>query len=67
LAIASPAPAQDPLAFLGDAALGLVVAEHLLRLDPGATVGTLTPRRAALVAGDEGARPPRSSRSSAGW
>ncbi|HEU4371003.1 MAG TPA: ribonuclease III domain-containing protein [Methylomirabilota bacterium] len=43
-------PAQDALAFLGDAALSLVVAEHLLRDDPDATVGRLTPRRAAVVA-----------------
>jgi ribonuclease-3 len=35
---------------VGDAALGLVVAVHLLRADPAAPVGRLTPRRAALVA-----------------
>jgi len=39
------------LAFLGDAVLGLVVGEHLWRLHPGATEGTLTPERAALVSG----------------
>ncbi|HET7339881.1 MAG TPA: ribonuclease III domain-containing protein [Methylomirabilota bacterium] len=43
-------PAQEPLAFLGDAALGLVVAEHLLDVDPAAPVGRLTPMRAAVVA-----------------
>jgi ribonuclease-3 len=51
-----PAPAQDPLAFVGDAALGLVVAEALLRAEPAATVGRLTPRRAALVADETLAR-----------
>jgi len=44
------ADSQDVLAFLGDAALGLVVAEHLVRAEPAAPVGRLTPRRAALVA-----------------
>jgi ribonuclease III len=47
---------QDPLAFLGDAALSLVVAEHLVRAEPTAPVGRLTPRRAALVADDMLAR-----------
>jgi ribonuclease-3 len=51
-----PAAAQDPLAFLGDAVLGLVVADRLLRADPTATVGVLTPRRAALVADETLAR-----------
>ncbi len=41
---------QDGLAFVGDAALGLVVAEHLLAAEPAASVGRLTPLRAALVA-----------------
>jgi ribonuclease-3 len=45
------APHGEGLAFLGDAALGLVVAERLLGLEPDAPVGTLTPRRAELVAG----------------
>jgi ribonuclease-3 len=36
--------------------LGLVVAEHLLQTDAAATVGVLTPRRAALVADDALAR-----------
>ncbi len=37
------------LEFLGDAVLGLVVAEALMERLPGATEGLLTPRRAALV------------------
>ncbi|HXH83869.1 MAG TPA: ribonuclease III domain-containing protein, partial [Candidatus Tectomicrobia bacterium] len=41
---------QDGLAFVGDAALGLIVAEHLLAAEPTAGVGRLTPLRAALVA-----------------
>jgi len=45
-----PEASQEPLAFLGDAVLGLVVAEHLLDIDPAAPVGRLTPLRAALVA-----------------
>ncbi len=49
-------PDNAPLALLGDAALGLVVAEHLLRADPDAPVGVLTPRRAELVAGERLAR-----------
>jgi ribonuclease-3 len=40
---------QDALAFVGDAALGLVVAEHLLAETPDAPVGRLTPRRAEVV------------------
>src|SRR2546428_13691927 len=46
-----PAGDNESLALLGDAALALVVAEHLLRLDPDATAGTLTQGRAALVSG----------------
>ena len=46
-----PTPDNAGLALLGDAALGLVVAEHLLGSDPGAPVGVLTPRRAELVSG----------------
>jgi ribonuclease-3 len=46
-----PAPHQEPLALVGDAALGLVVAEHLFGETPGAPVGELTERRAALVSG----------------
>jgi ribonuclease III len=45
-----PAAAQEPLAFVGDAALSLVVAEHLLAAEPAATVGRLTPLRARVVA-----------------
>ena len=52
----APSPDHEPLALLGDAALGLVVAEHLLAADPGAPVGVLTPRRAELVSGERLAR-----------
>jgi ribonuclease-3 len=41
---------------VGDAVLGLVVAEHVLAADPGAPVGILTPRRAELVSGANLAR-----------
>jgi ribonuclease III len=44
-----PAPNHDRLAFLGDAVLGLVVAEHVIAADPDAPVGVLTPRRAEVV------------------
>jgi ribonuclease-3 len=47
---------QEPLAFLGDAALGLVVAEQLITADMDAPVGILTPRRAEVVAGANLAR-----------
>lgn len=40
---------HEALALLGDAALALVVTEHLLGADPEAPVGVLTPRRAELV------------------
>jgi ribonuclease-3 len=46
-----PAQHHETLAFLGDAALGLVVAEYLLGAAPDASVGELTPRRAHVVAG----------------
>ena len=46
-----PSQDQEPLAFLGDAVLGLVVAERLLAEDPAAPVGVLTPRRAEIVSG----------------
>jgi ribonuclease-3 len=46
-----PALDNEPLALIGDAALGLVVAEHLLAAHPAAPVGLLTPERAALVSG----------------
>jgi ribonuclease-3 len=42
--------------FRDAAVLGLVVAEHLWRLDPGASEGTLTPKRAALISGSNLAR-----------
>jgi ribonuclease III len=51
-----PAPDHDRLAFLGDAALSLVVAEHVASREPEAPVGVLTPRRAELVAGPRLAR-----------
>jgi ribonuclease III len=44
-----PAADHDRLAFLGDAVLGLVVAEHVIAADPYAPVGVLTPRRAEVV------------------
>jgi ribonuclease-3 len=45
------APDNETLAFLGDAVLGLVVAEHVWRTGPGEGVGGLTPRRAEIVSG----------------
>ena len=51
-----PALNQEPLAFLGDAALSLVVAEHLFGAHAAAAVGVLTPRRAELVSGARLAR-----------
>ena len=51
-----PALDQEPLAFLGDAALGLVVAEQLIAGDMQSPVGILTPRRAEIVAGANLAR-----------
>lgn len=51
-----PALHNDGLAFVGDAALGLVVAEHLLAQDVNAAVGVLTPRRADVVSGANLAR-----------
>jgi len=47
---------HEGLALLGDAALALVVAERLLGQDPHASVGVLTPRRAAIVSGANLAR-----------
>ena len=52
----SPEPDNEGLALVGDAALGLVVAEHVLAADPAAPVGVLTPRRAELVSGANLAR-----------
>jgi len=51
-----PAPHHEALAFLGDAALALVVAEYLLGAEPDAPVGELTRRRAEVVAGANLAR-----------
>jgi ribonuclease III len=46
-----PTEHSEALAFVGDAALGLVVAERLFADSPRAPVGELTPRRAAIVSG----------------
>ena len=51
-----PATDHARLAFLGDAALGLVVADHVIAADPAAAVGELTARRAELVTGRHLAR-----------
>jgi ribonuclease-3 len=51
-----PAADYARLAFLGDAALGLVAADHVIADDPAATVGELTSRRAELVTGPRLAR-----------
>jgi ribonuclease-3 len=51
-----PEANHEPLALLGDAALALVVTDHLTVLHPTAPVGLLTPRRAELVAGARLAR-----------
>jgi ribonuclease-3 len=51
-----PETSNEALALVGDAALGLVVAEHVLTDDPTAPVGVLTPRRAELVSGANLAR-----------
>ena len=47
---------NDRLAFLGDAVLALVVAEHLWEMTPAEPVGVLTPGRAELVSGANLAR-----------
>ena len=52
----NPGVDNERLALLGDAVLALVVVEHLLRTAPGEPVGVLTPRRAALVSGENLAR-----------
>ena len=49
-------PDNERLALLGDAVLALVVAERLLAAGPSEPVGVLTPRRAALVSGENLAR-----------
>jgi ribonuclease-3 len=51
-----PQSDQEPLAFVGDAALGLVVAERLVAESPDAPVGILTPARADVVSGTNLAR-----------
>ena len=51
-----PEPDNDRLAFLGDAVLALVVAEHLWEMTPAEPVGVLTPGRAELVSGANLAR-----------
>src|SRR5262245_25426123 len=52
-----PEADNETLAFLGDAVLGLAVAELLVQRDPHAGPGTLTVRRAEIV----------SARGLAGW
>src|SRR5262245_18274141 len=52
-----PGAHNETLAFLGDAVLGLVVADLLVARDPGAEPGSLTVRRAEIV----------STRGLAGW
>ena len=47
---------NERLALLGDAVLALVVAERLLAQAPAEPVGVLTPRRAAVVSGENLAR-----------
>jgi ribonuclease-3 len=49
-------PDNERLALLGDAVLALVVAERLHAAAPDEPVGVLTPRRAALVSGENLAR-----------
>jgi ribonuclease-3 len=44
-----PAGHNETLAFLGDAVLGLTVADLLVRQEPGAGPGALTVRRAEIV------------------
>ena len=51
-----PQVSQDGLAFVGDAALGLIIAQRLLARAPDAPVGVLTPARAAVVSGTNLAR-----------
>jgi ribonuclease-3 len=51
-----PVEQQEPLAFVGDAALSLVVAEHVFGVEPGAAVGRLTPLRAEIVSDEALAR-----------
>ena len=51
-----PALDNDSLAFLGDAALSLIVAERLWETARDEPVGILTPRRASVVSGENLAR-----------
>lgn len=51
-----PEPDNEALAFLGDAVLGLIAAEHLRKTAPGEGVGVLTARRAEIVSGANLAR-----------
>ena len=51
-----PLVSHEGLALVGDAVLGLVVAEYLFAGDPGAPVGVLTQRRAEVVSGANLAR-----------
>ena len=51
-----PAADHSRLAFLGDAALALVVADRVIADDPAAPVGTLTSQRAELVTASRLAR-----------
>jgi len=51
-----PALDNDGLAFLGDAVLSLIVAEHLWETAGTEPVGVLTPRRASVVSGENLAR-----------
>ena len=51
-----PTPHHEGLALIGDAALSLVVAEHLYARAPDAPVGVLTPERAEIVSGANLAR-----------
>ena len=51
-----PAGHNEGLAFVGDAVLSLVVAEHLFAAEPSAAVGRLTPLRAEVVSDEALAR-----------
>ncbi|MBI2554644.1 MAG: ribonuclease III family protein [Candidatus Rokubacteria bacterium] len=51
-----PALDNDSLAFLGDAVLSLIVAEHLWETAGVEPVGVLTPRRASVVSDENLAR-----------
>ncbi len=51
-----PAADHSRLAFVGDAALSLVVADRVMTDDPSAPVGVLTSQRAELVTGARLAR-----------